>query len=64
MVQIPEKFLPTTRSWFDKRASLTINKQALGRIVAALKGEFVFISEQGKIPEPSFIAHSGDHFKP
>jgi len=63
MVQIPEKFLPTPQSLFDKQAGLTINKQALGRIVAAFKGEFVFISEQQRPPEPLFIAHSAAHFK-
>jgi len=26
MVQIPEKFLPTPQSLFDKQAGLTINK--------------------------------------
>ena len=32
--------------------------------MAAFKGEFVFISEQERLPEPLFIAHSGVHFKP
>jgi len=32
--------------------------------VAGFKAEFVFISKQGNFLTLSFIAHSGDHFKP
>jgi hypothetical protein len=42
---------------------LTINKQALGRIVAGSKAGFVFV----KTPSPDallFITHSADRFKP
>jgi hypothetical protein len=42
-----------------KVLSLAINGYALGRIVAALKRQFAFISQDVRANSPSFMAYSG-----
>ena len=66
MVWVPRKnFWQLTQSLSEKAVSVTaINKQALGRNVAAFKRRILFLFQrQARVLLPLFIAHSGDRFK-